>query len=542
MTIIILSATLVAVASGFVVYFKRQRASNESVLARELYFRSLIENATDLITVLSQDGTIIYESPSSKRVLGSPEDGLRGKNALDFIHSDDRERVENKLAIAFAQPGTTHTIEFRFRHHDGGWIYIESTGRVNSEHISPPRVILNSRDITERKKNEQELGKLEDQLRHAHKMDALGTMAGGIAHDFNNVLAAILGYSEMLRDGLEAGNPEMSDLDQILSATRRAKDLVDKILAFSRRSTSEKRPVKLDAIVKEAAGLLRASIPATVEIQTTIGEGSAAVNADPGQIHQVLMNLGTNAGHAMKETGGILHIELDTVDFEPGSRESPAGLEHGHYCTLRVTDSGTGIFETDIERIYDPFFTTKPVGSGTGLGLSVVHGIIAGHDGRIFVNSEIGKGTSFTIYLRRVDGAVSEPARNIERMASGTERIMVIDDEEPIVRICEKTLVGLGYHVTSFSSSVEAVDHFGANKEGFDLVLTDLTMPGMAGTDVARAATDLNSDLPVVLMTGFGQTIDSAVRDDVGIVSVLQKPFVKQELAAAVRAALDRED
>jgi two-component system, cell cycle sensor histidine kinase and response regulator CckA len=336
-------------------------------------------------------------------------------------------------------------------------------------------------DVTETKK-------LEAQLRQAHKMEAIGTLAGGIAHDFNNILAAIIGYTEMALTDLSKASSARHYLGQVLKAGHRAKDLVKQILASNRQKQSQERvPVEIAVVIKEALNLLRPSLPATIEILQNIGSETGMAFADPTEIHQVLVNLCTYAAHAMEEHGGVLELSLGEVTIDSEAGTAPAGLNPGPYLRLTVSDTGHGIDPAVLEKIFDPYFTTKEVGGGSGLGLAVVQGVVKRHEGAVTVSSEPGKGTSFHVYLPQVESlAGNEVNEEEEQFPKGKERILFVDDEAILVEMGRSVLEWLGYEVSGTTSRIEALELFRTRPDRFDLVITDYTMPHMIGVDLAR--------------------------------------------------------
>jgi PAS domain S-box-containing protein len=394
-------------------------------------------------------------------------------------------------------------------------------------------------DITERKHAEEERTHMEAQLRQAQKMEALGTLAGGIAHDFNNILAIIIGYTEIAQSDMAGAGRVGADLQEVLTAARRAKDLVRQILAFSRRGEQEKMVVQVGLIVKEAMKMLRASLPSTIDFKMNVAS-KAVVMADPTQIHQVLMNLCTNAAHAMREAGGVLEVSLTDVRLEPESIRPHSGLEPGLHVKLVVTDTGHGIDPAIMDRIFDPFFTTKEQGAGTGLGLSVVHGIVRSLGGAIGVESVPGKGAVFNVLLPAMESAgVAEPVE-AEPLPRGRERILFVDDEPALARATKQMLQRLGYEVDCRASPIEALEAFRlhSKEKPFDLVITDMTMPHLSGADLARELIRLQPGLPVILCTGFSEKMNAERARSLGIKGFLLKPVLLNELAVTIRKVL----
>ena len=401
-------------------------------------------------------------------------------------------------------------------------------------------VVLN--DITELKIVKRKEEELEAQLRQVQKMEAIGSLAGGIAHDFNNLLFPIIGYTELITDDVPEGSKAQRYLNGILKAANRAIDLVQQILAFSRQTEKERRPVQIQSIVKEAGKLLRSSIPKNIEIRQEIEGDCRPVMADPIQIHQVVMNLCTNAYHSMREKGGVLEVTLMEEEIGVYDLKADLGLSPGTYLRLTVNETGHGMDKAVMSRIFDPYFTTKAPGEGTGMGLSVVHGIVKGHGGEIEVHSEPKKGTTFHVHLPILDiGALEPEAISQEPIQRGSERILLVEDEELIVQMLEPILEGIGYHVTSRTSSVEALKAFEARPDRFDLVITDMTMPNMTGAELAPRLLKIRPDIPIILCTGFNAMIDEKRAKAIGIREYVMKPIVRHEIARTIRRVLDKE-
>lgn len=397
------------------------------------------------------------------------------------------------------------------------------------------------RDITERKHAEAEKKKLENQLQYAQKMEAIGTLAGGIAHDFNNILGAILGYTELAVDDTPMNSPAKKKLELVLKASFRAKELVKQILTFSRQDEESRKPVLLAEIVQESLKLMRASLPATIDIRSHIGENLHPILANPTQLRQVIMNLCTNAAYAMREKGGILEITLKELEPDVGFL-ADKDLDPGLYQLLSVSDTGYGIPAEIIQRIFEPYFTTKKTGEGSGIGLAVVHGIVKGHGGEIIAHSEPGKGATFNIYFRitgekRLPHQDASPAEAIPR---GNEKIIFIDDENDLAEIGGRLLASLGYQVVSATSSLEALEIFRADPSGFDLVISDQTMPNLTGLQLAGLLKQIRPNLPVILCTGFSESIDEMNFKSQGVSGLLMKPIGRKEIARVVRKVLDR--
>jgi nitrogen-specific signal transduction histidine kinase/CheY-like chemotaxis protein len=383
--------------------------------------------------------------------------------------------------------------------------------------------------------------RLEKQLRQAQKMEAIGTLAGGIAHDFNNILTIIIGYAEILLDGVSEENPMRVDLEEVLKAGFRARGLVEQILTFSRQTDQERRPLQIAPIVKEALKLLRASIPKTIEIRENIATESGMILADPTQIHQVLMNLCTNSAHAMREKGGRLEVGLIDVHLDYETAAQYPDLGPGPYLRLTVSDTGHGMERTVRERIFDPFFTTKGPGEGTGLGLAMVYGIVKSHRGEITVYSEPGKGTTFHVFLPKVEVELIPSTEPLLPLSQGKERILFVDDEEGVVQMGRKMLERLGYEVIISTDGREALEIFRSQPEQIDLVITDQTMPNITGAELAQELMRIRPDIPVILCSGFSELIDQEKAKAMGIREFVMKPIITRDIGETIRRVLEGE-
>jgi PAS domain S-box-containing protein len=465
----------------------------------------------------------------------------------DILTPDSYERATKVIAEELARekseaadPYRSRTLELEQYRKDGTTIWSEVTASFLRNPSGEVVAILGaSRDISEKKLAEQEKQNLETRLQQAHKMEAIGTLAGGIAHDFNNILTAVLGYTELALDDAEDGGLLHNNLQEVIVAGNRAKDLVKQILAFSRQAEQELRPVQVELIVKESIKLLRASLPSTVEIDQDIQSHSATLT-DPTQIHQVVMNLCTNADHAMRDTGGTLTISLSTVAVDSEFEARRLGINTGEYLCLRVGDTGYGMPAEVMARIFDPFFTTKEPDKGTGMGLSVVHGIIKSHCGAITVQSEVNIGTTFKVLLPIIRSQVNPSADSGGGLPTGNERILFVDDEKTLVDLGQQMLERLGYSVECRTSSIEALELFKTRPDQFDLVITDMTMPNMTGEKLAASLMTIRSDIPVILCTGFSEQISEEKAKKMGIRKYIFKPMVMNKLAQTVREVLDK--
>jgi len=394
-------------------------------------------------------------------------------------------------------------------------------------------------DILERARAEEEQGRLEAQLRQTQKMEAIGTLAGGIAHDLNNVLAAIIGFTEMVIDDVSDNADARHKMEQVLKASFRGRDLVRQILAFSRKAEGERKEVSLTSLVKETHVLLRAALPSTITMDLAVTTNDDYVRGDLTQLQQVLMNLATNAAYAMRDDGGLLTIGVSSVTFSERSLLPDADMEPGTYVKLTVKDTGTGMTEEVRRRLFEPFFTTKEPGQGTGMGLAVVYGLVKSHGGAVTVQSEIGQGSVFEVFLPQAQKPEKTKETTTTSVPTGTERILFVDDEELIVETARSVLTGLGYRVTTAQHGSEAWNLFVEDPFRFDLVITDQTMPSVTGVTLAQKMLEVRKDIPIILCTGHSDSVSPEKAQDIGIRAFVMKPATRKELAEIIRRVLD---
>jgi len=396
-------------------------------------------------------------------------------------------------------------------------------------------------DITQLKELEKERHAMELQLVQSQKMESLGTLAGGIAHDFNNILYPILGFTEMALDEVSKNPPARQCMQEVLNSAGRAQKLVEQILSFSRQNIEDFKPVALVPILTDALKLARATIPATIQIKTHYAVAHGAVRGAENQLHQVILNLVTNAFHAMEDTGGVLNIELNEATLSPTDIPAGYNVDPGNFIVLKVRDSGHGMPAEVMKRIFEPYYTTRQKSKGTGLGLSISHGIIKSHGGFITVESTPESGTIITVCLPRIDTPVVVPDFDTanDGIPRGNENILLVDDEEQVIKLARKVLIKLGYNVHARTSSLEALALFRSKPESYDLVITDMTMPNMTGIDLTQALMEIRPDIPIILCTGFSAMIDEAKAKALGIRAFVMKPIMKRKMARIIRQVLD---
>lgn len=507
---------------------------------REAQYKRLVEGIPGILYRYSAKNGGLFYSSRVEEILGYPLARMYAEPRLwnYSIHPEDRARV-NAAVKAFNE-GQSFELEYRIKNARGNWLWLRdrSIGRREEEN----EVIIEglALDITARKKAEQEREKLTNQLREAQKLEAIGTLAGGIAHDFNNILGAVMGYTELSIGSLSSSPETVRMLEEVLKAGRRARDLIQQILAFSRQGRQEKKPFRIDLVVKEVMKLMRATIPKTVEIKEDFPTDCGPVLGDPTQVHQVMMNLCTNAYHAMRETGGQLNVRLSSLDIGPPDITRELPVTPGAYVLLEVGDTGHGMSKAVQERIFDPYFTTKKHNEGTGMGLAVVHGIVKSHNGHISVYSEPGQGTTFRVLLPKAEGdGIPADTATRERPPGGNERILVVDDEEQLTEMMQRMLEALGYKVTACTASTEALAIFTEQPDSFDLVITDMTMPNLTGAQLAQKIMKIKPATRLILCTGFSEIIDEEKAKVYGFREYITKPVLRRDLANAVRRVLD---
>jgi PAS domain S-box-containing protein len=507
----------------------------------EEQFRNLAEKGIEGI-IIHRKGKPLFVNQAYATMFGydSPDDILRMDDIIRYVVAPHEQAriLQYMHARIRGEEAPTH-FSYQGIRKDGFLVWLDNmVGVINWQ--GEPAIQSTIFDITDRKNAEEERQRLEDQLRQAQKMEAIGTLAGGIAHDFNNVLAAIIGYTELATYDIPQASVPWCNLQEVLTASVRAKDLVQQIMTFSRQSNTERKPVRLAVLVKETLKLLRASLPTTIDIRYDIPDETGMVFVDPTQIHQIIMNLCTNAEQAMRETGGILEVGLEAVEVSDTFAASHTAMQPGPHIYLTVRDTGHGMEPEVLERIFEPFFTTKEVGVGTGMGLSVVHGIVMNHGGAITVESTVGEGTTFEIYLPRIDEPPEKHTSSEEPLPHGQGCMLFVDDEEPLARLGQAMLERLGYEVVVRTNSIEALEAFRADPHRFDLVITDQTMPNMAGEMLTKELRRIRPGIPIILCTGFSHVMDAEKAAALGIDAFCIKPLVARDLAVTIQQVLTK--
>ena len=495
---------------------------------KEAVYRQTIETAIDGFWITDENGKLLDVNKAYCDLIGYNRNHLLTLSFHDLA-ADSPEAVDDWLNTI--RSSGSHRFESVHTCKTGQDIHLEISATFSPDQ----KCFLFLRDITRRNREEEKRKRLEEKLRQSQKMESIGTLAGGIAHDFNNLLVPILGHTEILMEDIPGKSPLRSNLDEIFTGAVRARDLVRQILTFSKQGEQEIVRIQVQPILKEALKLLRSTIPSTISIKADIPETCPSIYADQTQIHQVVLNLMTNAFHAMESSGGTLGVYLETVLLASEEAEDLT-LFPGEYIRLSVTDTGVGMTPQVVEKIFDPFFTTRQNKRGTGLGLSMVHGIVTGYRGKVIVASTLDRGTSIDVYLPAAGQTDKNNGNEATKptIPGGTEHILLVDDEPAVLKAEHHILERLGYQVTRAESGPEALEFFRESPARFDLVLTDMTMPLMTGDKLAKAVVNIRNDIPVVICTGFSDRI-LPENTHSSVTCVIHKPLVMNELAAKLR-------
>ncbi len=515
-----------------------RRQAQKMVVEKEEFLRKLIELLPVGVWVADRNGVITYGNPVGHRIWGgSRYVGLEGFGEYKgrWLHSGERIKPEEwALARAVAKGEVSYGEEVEIECFDGTRkIIVNSALPIRNDQEEIIGAIAVNDDITERKR-------IEKGIRNMQKMEALGILAGGIAHDLNNILMPILMNTDLALLDTPKESPLSNYLKLVQEAANRGKDLVKQIVSFSRQEEDTRAPVEIGPILKDALRLLRSSVPSNIDIRERIHTDSGIIMANPTQIHQILMNLCSNASDAMKEKGGVLDISISEVEVDAHMAERYPELSPGPHVRLSVADTGCGVEQSAMERIFDPFFTTKSPGQGTGMGLTLVHSIVKNHGGAITAYSEVGKGTTFNIFLPMVRTSKKTESPPSESLPAGREKILLIDDEEIQVRSVQPALERFGYQVIGMSDSVKAFDLFKNRPDEFDLIVTDQRMPGLTGRELARKVLDIRPDFPIILCTGFSEAVHEQEAKAIGIRECIMKPVSMKEMLETIRKALSR--
>ena len=515
-----------------------ERNKAETALRQsELNYRQLVQSANSIIMRMDTDGRVIFFNKYAQDFFGYRAADILGKNVVGtIVPPKDRAGFDLTQMIRDIATHPDHYVsnENENIRRNGERVRVAwMNTAIYGENDRVKELLCVGIDVTEK-------WQLEKRLSQAQKMEAIGTLAGGIAHDFNNILSAILGYTELSLIDIPQESAVRKNLKQVLKAGGRAKDLVQQILTYSRQREREIQPVKINLMVNEALKLLRASLPSTIRINNSL-TSNLAIMSDPTNIHQIIMNLCTNAAHSMQDKGGLLEVSLTDVDLDADFAKHHPGLNPGKFVCLSVSDTGHGMSPDIMERIFDPFYTTKNKGEGTGMGLSVVHGIVKSHAGALTVDSTTGRGSVFKAFFPAIESEWIPNNKSADLMVTGIESILFVDDEAFQADIAQKMLSRLGYRLTTCTSSVEALELFRQSPQNFDLVITDMTMPQMTGDLLARELISIRPEIPIIVCTGYSDRIDTDKAHEIGIRELVMKPVVMKDIANCIRRILDEE-
>ena len=510
------------------------RDAMAAALKKEISFAdALIQGAPNYFISLDTHHRILMVNDTLKHALNFPLEQLQKSDFVTTLVASQDQQVTSQILHRLMNDHQPVKFDNRILTRHGAKRWVQWHGRAMADDQGKlDFIFIYGNDATEKKQ-------MEAQLSQAHKMEAIGTLAGGIAHDFNNILTPVIIHTEMALSKLSDNSPMRAHLDKVLIASKRARNLIGQILAFSRPNEPKRRSFQVSPIVKEALKLLRASLPSTIEIRQNIEADSKAIVGDPTEIHQVLVNLCTNASHAMKKTGGLLNVELHSITIPMNAKKEYLGVDPGEYLELTVSDTGMGMVPEVLDRIFEPYFTTKQEGDGTGLGLARVHRIVSNYGGKIIVRSSPDLGSEFQVLLPTIAHSQSDPAEHVLPPHKGNERILFVDDEEVTVEAVLEMLVELGYKPVGKTDSLEALENFRSNPQNFHLVITDQTMPGMTGLELSRELLRIRPDIPIILSTGYSNAVERNKLAEAGIRGFLTKPYDMHEFALTIRKALD---
>jgi signal transduction histidine kinase/ActR/RegA family two-component response regulator len=509
-----------------------ERKQSENTLRKsEKKFRSMMDSFTDPLYICSSEFKIEYMNPAMTRRIGR---NATGEPCYGALHGLDRKCDW----CVFDKVGSGEIIEVNIKSPlDDRNYHVTNMPIYNPDGTISKMTIF--RDITDYLKALSEKEQAQEQIRQAHKMKAIGTLTGGIAHEFNNMLGIIIGNVELAADDIAEDNPAADYIEEIRIASLRARDVVQKLMIAAQKNPTQRKPIQISAVVKDSLDLLRKTIPADIDIRPKIACTSERILADQSEIHQVMINLCTNSAHAVKNESGVLEVLLETVTLDERFAARFKDLLPGDYVRLTVRDNGEGIAPGDMDRIFDPYFTTKDIDEGLGMGLAVVHGIVKKNNGAIHIESNVGKGTTVEVLFPLLETLSKEEVEQSETLPTGTERILFIDDEASLVKMVKQMLERSGYEVVGKTSSTDAVKVFTENPGRFDLVISDISMPDMPGDRLAQKMIQIRPDIPIIVCTGHSDRIDEKKAQDMGIQAFIMKPLTKADLTKTVRKVLD---
>ena len=507
---------------------ERLKREIENRINAEKQYRMLVETMNDGLFLMDENSIITFANSKLCDISGYPKDKIIGMFIYNLLDADNRRIFDKQMELH--KKGDHTVYELAFIKKDGQKIPVIVSPSVIIDAGDQFKGILGVvTDISERKQ-------LEEQLRQSHKMESIGIMAGGIAHDFNNIIGIIAGNTDLALENVPESNPAHFNLEEIKTAGLRAKDIVRQLFRFTRKTNRKLQPIKIVPVIKDALEFLRSTIPSAIDIRRNFQIADGIILANPTQINQIVMNLCINASHVMEETGGILEVSLLRQNFKSKNVES--GLEPGSYMKLTVSDTGFGIAPEIIDKIFDPYFTTKEVGKGSGMGLAVVHGIVKNHNGAISVDSQPGKGTTFDILLPLTDEKPEVKTETAEEFPTGNETILFVDDEKSIVILTQKMLEHLGYKVETALTPLDALERFSSKPDYFDLIITDMTMPQMTGVKLSEKLMDIRKDIPIIICTGYSALVDEEKAKKLKLAGFIMKPVNMSELSKTIRKVL----
>jgi PAS domain S-box-containing protein len=519
--------------SGFAMDITERKRVEKALREKHLQLQAILDHSPALISIKDMEGTIILANRNFEVLDIPPLEEFIGKNVFELFPKEVAKDLWQNDLMALEKDGSIEVEEI-VSHKDGTLhAYLTIKFPLYFENREPFGICAISTDITDRKK-------MEARLLQAQKMESIGTLAGGIAHDFNNIMAIILGNTELALDDIPKWNSAHSSLEEIKQASLRAKNIVKQLLSFSRKTDQELQPIQIASVIKDALKFLRSTIPTTINIHQDIQTTDETILADPTQINQIIMNLCINASHAMEQTGGDLNVTVAKVIIDDNSTKDYPDLKSGDHVKIMVSDTGPGIDHKIIDQIFDPYFTTKEVGKGSGMGLAVVHGIVKNHNGAIAVDSNLGKGTKFIIFFPLAKGKPVVEAHTTKDIPGGDETILFVDDEISIVKMVKRMFERLGYKIETATTPQEALDRFSLNPDHFDLVITDMTMPQMTGVKLSKKLMDIRKDIPIIVCTGHSTLVDEEKAKELGLAAYVMKPIDMQETAQTIRKVLDK--